>query len=145
MRIWNAETGQTEATYPETSPRILYGVAWSFDSTYVIFGGDDCKILIGDLLGSKEFLARALPTNTGLGVRDIAFTPNGHYYLVSTDGQGAFLLQSGTNTLIHKYTINDVQGDISAIGWSPTEPEIAMGNSSNTLNIGVQLWKTIIE
>ena len=146
LRVWEALSGKTLFTKLIASAHRLYGVSWSRDGQNIVFGGDDCIIWLVDSKGGDPLNIHTLPSKTGLGVRDVTYSPKGNYYAVSTDGQGVFIFHDTSNSPERQYKIQDIiPGDIAALGWSPTEPKLAMGNAAGSTSYSVQVWKTFLD
>ena len=139
LRMWEATapSGKTLVMIPGSS-RFLFGVAWSPDGKYVAFGGTDSIVWVISSDGQQKIALYTLPHTQGWGIRDIAWSPKGKYIAVSTDGQGIHIIKSDTGTLIYK--TDTLAGDISALGWSPTDARIASGNGGGT-PYAVQVWQ----
>jgi WD40 repeat protein len=124
---------------PGSSTRWLFGVAWSPDSKQIEFGGTDYIVWVISLDGQQKVALYTLPGSQGWGIRDIAWSPQGKYIAVSTYFQGVHIIQSDTGTLVYAKT-DMLVGDISALGWSPTDARIACRNGFSKL-MGVQVWE----
>jgi len=143
LRVWEAASGKTLVAVPGSSSRWLFGIAWSPDSKYIAFGGTDYIVWVISLDGQRKASLYTLPGSGGWGIRDIAWSPKGKYIAVSTYFQGVHIIQSDIGTIVYAKT-DTLVGDISALGWSPTNARIASGNGFSKMN-DVQVWQAPME
>ncbi|HTK06876.1 MAG TPA: TIR domain-containing protein [Ktedonobacteraceae bacterium] len=145
FRVWEAvpPNGNTIIALSGSSPRWLFAVTWSPDGKQVVFGGNDYTVWQVNLADGSPIPLYTLPTQQGLGIRDIAWSHTGNSIAVSTNKQGIHIIQAQTGILVQKIDRPDEDmsiTDISALGWSPTHTRIASGNGGSAPYL-VQLWQ----
>jgi WD40 repeat protein len=128
-KAWNAETGETIATFNDHSNKVNSG-DYSPDGSKVVTGGDDNKIRIWNPDNGNEI--RKIDGHP-LSVKAVAWSPDGTKIVSGSEDKSAKIWNAATGEEILKF--NGHNDTVLSVDWSPDSTKVVSGSADGTLKI----------
>lgn len=127
VRLWDAATGDLEATLWEAPNAPVWSVAFSPDGT-TLASGHQKGVTIWDL---ASYETRASLADKAVG--SVVFSPNG--LSVASAGSNGFVHLWSTSTLQAEVTLNGHDGEIYGLAFSPDGALLASAGQNGTVRV----------
>lgn len=133
VRVWDAGTGKTLATYPGdpkpgVSQNIVQWLAWSLDGQALAVAGSRC-IYIWDTIEGK--ISTRLRNRSFSGYRALCWSPDGKC-LAAAQGNTVTVYRLGVKPKAVYYRYS---APVNAVAWSPDGIYLAAGGCDRTVHI----------
>ena len=131
-RVWDTRT-HAELRQFGAQEGGLYAVSWASDGGSIATAGASGAVRIWN----PSTAVQLAELKHDRGVWTLAFSPDGRYLLVGSDGGSVHLWELATERELHVVRI--AQDDVDSVAWSPDGNEILFGSDDSRVRIMTRL------